>query len=232
MARRCRPDEIRSPFPALAAGTGLVALLVSTQLSLAGGSESLTVAERRQLDQGELIVKMREVEGYPWPEVTVYRRVAASPEEVMAVYADFERQVEYLPKLVESRIVKRVSRNSFHVSYEYEVTGPNERYTVLAAVTRSPGGLQATWALVKGRYVRRLSGQMKVEALGSGALIEYTNRVDPGFFGVSLGSPKTTARQLRETVQALATYAERFRVERREKLKALIQALEFMLGER
>ena len=206
-----------------------MAVLVSAQLSSAGVGQGLTDSERHRLDQGEVVVKTRKAEGYPWPEITVYRRVAASPEEVMAVYADFEGQVGYLPNLVESRIVKRLSRTSFHVFYEYEVTGPNERYTVLAAVSRSPGGFQVTWDLVTARYARRLSGQMTVEAVDSGALIEYTNRVDPGFFGVRLGSPETTVSQLRETAQSLATYVERLRAEQPNRLEALIDALKSML---
>ena len=206
-------------------------LLISTRLSSASGGEGLTDSERRGIDQGELIVKTREVEGYPWPEVTVYRRIAASPEEVMAAYADFESQVGYLPNLVESRIVKRVSRTSFHVSYESEVTGPNERYTVQVALSRFPGGLQVTWDPVTARFARRLSGQMKVAAFGSGTLIEYAHRVDPGFFGVRLGSPGTTVRQLRETVHALATYVERLHIEQQEKLRALTHTLASMLGE-
>jgi hypothetical protein len=220
-----------SPVAGVAVRAGLVALLVFIQLSPAWGNEELTAAEKRQLGHGELIVRTRQVEGYPWPQVTVYRRVAASPEEVMAVYADFDNQAGYLPRLVESRIVERVSRNSFRVSYEYEVTGPNERYTVLAVVSRAPGGYRVTWDLVTARYARRLNGQVKVEAQGGGAVIEYSNVVDPGFFGVRLGSPETTVSQLRETVQALTAHVERFRVEQQEKLRALTLTLKSMLGE-
>lgn len=217
--------------PGLAARTGLLAVLVVALLAPAGGSEELTALERHQVAQGDLVVKTQEVAGYPWPEVTVYRQVAASPEEVMAVYADFERQGDYLPNLVYSRIVKRLASNSFQVSYEYKVTGPNERYTVLVVVRHARTGWQATWDLVKARYARRLSGQMKVAAFEAGTLLEYTNRVDPGFLGVHFGSPDTTVRQLRATVQALTTHVERLRVEQPEKLQAAVRALRGMLGE-
>ena len=218
-------------FRGLATGIGLVALVVSAQLSPAGTSEGLSASEQEQLAQGEVIVKTRPVGGYPWPEVTVYRWVAASPEDVMAVYADFESQAQYLPDLVESRIVKRLSPNSLNISYEYEVTGPNERYTVMSTVSRTPGSLRVTWDLVTARYARRLSGHMKVEASDSGALIEYTNRVDPGFFGVRLGSAETTVSRVRETVEALAPHVERLRVEQQETLRGLTHALSAMLGE-
>lgn len=209
----------------------LIALLVLLQLSAAEGNEGLTAAERRQLGRDELIVKTCQVDGYPWPQVTVYRWVAASPEEVVAVYTDFDSQAGYLPRLAESRVVERLSRNSFHVSYEYEVTGPNERYTVLAVVSRSPGGYRVTWDLITARYARRLSGQLRVEAQAAGALIQYSNVVDPGFFGVRLGSPERTISQLRETVHALAAHVVRLRAEQQEKLRVLTLALKSMLGE-
>jgi len=116
--------------PGLAARTGLLAVRVVAPLAPAGGSEELTALERHQVALGDLIVKTQEVEGYPWPEVTVYRQVAASPEEVMAVYADFERQGDYLPNLVYSRIVERLASNSFQVSYEYKVAGCRSRNSV------------------------------------------------------------------------------------------------------
>ena len=219
------------PLRGLGAGIGAALVLVSAELAPARAGERLIESERQRLERGELIVKTREREGYPWPEVTVYGQIAASAAEVMAVYADFEGQAEYLPGLVESRIVKRLSPNLFHVSYEYEVTGPNERYTVLAEVSRSPGGFRATWELVSARYARRLSGQVRVEAFGSGARVEYTNRVDRGFLGARLGSPDTTVRQLRETVQALGARVERLRVEQPDRLGELTRALQSMLGE-
>lgn len=225
------PGELCRWFSGLAGTTGLALLLIVGQLTPAGACESLTGSERRGLEQGELIVKTKEVEDYPWPEVTVYRWVAASPEEVMGVYVDFDSQVGYLPQVAESRIVRQLSRNSFHVSYEYEVAGPNERHRVLAVVSRSPRGFLLTWDLVTARYARRLSGQMKVEEAASGSIIEYANRVDPGFFGRLLGSPDTTVRRMRETVQALAVHVEQLRAQQQEKLRALVLVLKSMLDE-
>lgn len=221
---------IRRRFARLS-GAGLVVLFGVAALAPAAEPEAPTDGEWRQLDRAEVIVKTRAAPDYPWPEVRAYRRVSATPEEVTAVYADFESQAGYLPGLVESRIVRQLARNSFHVAYEYEVTGPNERYTVLATVNRAPGGYRVTWELVMARYARRLSGELRVEAFGSGALVEYTNRVDPGFFGVRLGSPKTTVRQLRETVQALAAHVERLRAGQPELLTTRVHALRSMLGQ-
>lgn len=207
-----------------------MAALALAQLSHAQGVAGLTDSERQQLDGGELVVRTQDLKDFPWPEVRVYRRVDASPEEVMAIYADFEDQARYLPRLLQSRIVERVSANSFRVFYEYDVRGPNEEYTMQSVVTRVPGGYRLKWDMLEGRYTRRLSGWMTVEAFGSEAVIEYVNRVDPGFFGGLLGSPETAVQRLRETVQALVSHVERFRVDHREELGTLIRTLRAMLG--
>jgi hypothetical protein len=131
---------------------------------LVGAAEpdrALTDAERERIERGELVVRTRAVEGFPWPEVTVYARVAAAPAEVMAVYADFDAQATFLPEMVQSRIVERDGPTAWRVFYEYEVAGPNERYTVAVRLSRVAGGYHATWNLITARYARRLGGEMR-----------------------------------------------------------------------
>lgn len=211
------------------------ATLGSTVAAPAGPAEpdrALTAAERERIDRGELAVRSRRVDGFPWPELIVYARVAAAPAEVMAVYADFDAQATYLPQMVRSRIVGRDGPTVWRVSYEYEVAGPNERHTVAVRLGREVGGYHATWNLVTARYARRLSGEVRVvEDLG-GSLIRYVSRVDPGTLGVTLGSPESVEQRLRATVQALVHRVERLRSERSEDLAALVRALRLAMDDR
>lgn len=204
-------------------------VLISQPTDAGAPPESLGDADWRRVERGEPVVVTRPVKGYPWPEVTVYRRVAASPEDVMAVYTDFEGQVRYLPELVTSRVVARLAPGTFQVFYEYEVSGPNERYTVAVAVARLAAGLEATWNLLSARYARRLSGRLHVEPFGTGALITYSSRVDPGTLGIHLGSPASVSRRLLATTEALAGEVERLRLREPETLAGLRQRLGVML---
>jgi hypothetical protein len=202
---------------------------------LVGAAEpdrALTDAERERIERGELVVRTRAVEGFPWPEVTVYARVAAAPAEVMAVYADFDAQATFLPEMVQSRIVERDGPTAWRVFYEYEVAGPNERYTVAVRLGRVAGGYQATWNLITARYARRLGGEMRVVENGDGSLVRYVSRVDPGTLGVTLGSPESVERRLRVTVQALARHVERLRTERPDALTALVRTLRLAMDGR
>lgn len=194
-------------------------------------ADGLTAVEHARLDRGELVSRRRAVAGYPWPEVTVYARVQAGPVEVMAVYADFDNQFRILPEMVHSRVVGRAGSAAWQVFYEYEVAGPNERYTVTVRVSRVAGAYHATWDLITARYARRLEGEMHVAERGDGSLVRYASRVDPGVLGTTLGSPESVERRLRATVEALARHVERLRAERPDALTALVRTLRLAVKE-
>ncbi len=177
------------------AGT-LLAPAVGDPMTAAEPAGALTGIERERLDRGDLVVRPRSIEGFPWPEVTVYARAGATPAEVMAVYLDFNAHVTFLPEMVQSRIVGHDGPTVWRVFYEYEVDGPNERYTVTARLRRVTGGYETAWDLVTARYARRLSGEMRVLENGSGSLVRYVNRIDPGTLGVTLASPESVERRL------------------------------------
>ncbi len=128
--------------------------------------------------------------------------------------------------------MRRLGPNRFHVYYEYEVPGPNERYTVEVTVARTDAALRATWELIEARYARRLSGEVRAEPLGTETLVVYTNRVDPGRLGVLLGSPASVSRRLQATVQALAARVERLKSEEPEALSGLVRKLRLIDGDR
>lgn len=192
----------------------------------------LTTPELDRLRGGAPVVRAERVPDFPWPEVTVYRRIDAAPAQAMAVYVDFDSQATYMPGLVASRVVKRDGPSAFHVFYEYEVTGPNERYAVAITVARAARGFQASWDLLAARYARRLSGRLLVEPFDDGALVAYTSRVDPGGLGTTFGTPDSVSRSLEATVEALAARVERLAGERPAYLADLVDRLESIVGGR
>ncbi len=216
---------IRRFIAALALAGATLGPAVAVLTGAAEPDRALTAAERERIDRGELVGRTRPVDGFPWPEVTVYARVAAAPAEVMATYADFDAQATVLPEMVQSRIVGRDGPTAWRVFYEYDVAGPNERYTVTVRLGRVTGGYGAAWDLVRARYARRLAGEMHVVENGAGSLVRYVSRVDPGTLGVTLGSPESVERRLRATVQALVRHVERLRTERPDALAALVRTL-------
>jgi hypothetical protein len=215
--------------------TWRAALAVVALSAAAAGAASLPAldaADQRRLDRGETVLHERRVADYPWPEIVALRRSSASPTAVMAVYVDFGAQSTYIPGLVTSRVLGREAPNVFRVFYEYEVAGPNERYTVVVTVTRDGDGWQARWTLVSARYARRLEGALLVVPRGEGSLLIYSSLVDPGTLGVAFGTPATVATRLTETTEALTARAERLAKAEPGRLAALIEGLNALVAGR
>jgi hypothetical protein len=209
--------------------TWRAALAVVALFAAPAGAASLpalTAADWRRVDRGETVVHERTVAGYPWPEIVAYRRSAASPTAIMAVYADFAAQSSWVPDLVTSRVLGREAPNAFRVFYEYEVAGPNERYTVIVTVAREGDGWQARWTLISARYARKLAGALLVVQRGEGSLLVYSSRVDPGALGVAFGTSATMATSLVQTTEALTVRVERLAATEPGRLAALVDALE------
>ena len=212
----------------LEAGVGITLIVALVSFARAGSIDGLNDTDRRRLERGEVVVKTQALADYPWPEVSAYKKAGATPDEVMAIYVDFEGQATYLPRMTTSRILKQLNSHSWHVFYEYK-TPLTERYTLQVTVGRAGDGYRASWDLIAARHTRRLSGEMRVEPFGAEALITYTNRVDPGLLGRLFGSPETAAERLEETVQALAARVERLRAVEPSTLRQLVNAWKAML---
>jgi len=205
-----------------------VALLAIAVASSA--SDELSAGDGQRLDAGAVVMRTRAVADFPWPETTAYRAIRATPAEVLAVYADFASQSRWVPDLVASRVLAREAPNAFRVSYEYEVAGPNERYSVSVTVGRRGSTYDARWRLIEARYARRLTGELVVQPRGAGALAAYTSRVDPGRLGVAFGTPESVARRLSETAEALANRVERMKTAEPAALSALVETLRTAVG--
>ncbi|MBI2217016.1 MAG: SRPBCC family protein [Candidatus Rokubacteria bacterium] len=211
------------------AALALVAVMATGAGASSADTDAMLDADvRHRVERGETVIERRAVPGFPWPEIIAYRRTAATPAEVMALYADVARQREWVPDLVVSRVLRREAPDVFRVFYEYEIAGPNERYTVTLTVTRESGGWVARWALLTARYARRLEGALRVTPLGDGALIAYTSRVDPGSLGATFGTPESVARNLARTTDALASRVEALRRTAPDRLRMLVEHLRAM----
>jgi len=193
--------------------------------ALAGAVPAVSDDDARRIDRGETVLHQRPVEGFPWPEVVTYRRSTASPTAVMAVWADIDAQASWVPELVASRVVARETANVFRVLYEYEVAGPNERYTSVITITRDGDGWHARWTLVTARYMRRLEGALRVLQRGDGSVVSFRSLVDPGMLGATFGTPESVGRSLAATTEALTARAERLVTSEPRRVTELVEQL-------
>lgn len=182
---------------------GLAVLLPA--VVVAGIADDLSPAQIKQLDRGRDVVVEEPVEGNPWPRARIYRVVEAAPEEVTAVFFDYNEACTYMPGVLESAICRKVSPAVMEVDYKVGVPIlPDESYTVRNSLHPVSNGLyQIDWKLLKATTTQASVGSFRVEAFGEGSIICYENFVTPGSKMAGLLRGMALER-LRQTVSALA----------------------------
>lgn len=182
---------------------------------VASGWSALTTAQRAALDSGRAVVIAEELPASPWPQLTVWRLIAATPEEAAAVFGDYERHVRFVPGLKKSTVSRVIDRATVEVDYVHRVPiVRDEAYTVRDHVSRSGAGAAATyrvtWSLVRATSTKAAEGEARFEPHPRGTLLVYRNLVTPGSAMAGLGIIKRRARkEVEETVEAIAHEVER-----------------------
>ena len=79
-------------------------LLLVTALALTAPARSamtneLSAADRSKIEAGESVLITVEKPGATWPEVRIYRKVKATPEEVTALFLDYENANSFIDNL-------------------------------------------------------------------------------------------------------------------------------------
>lgn len=171
--------------------------------------DDLDKGQRAEFDRGGQVVTMEEVEGKPWPRVRLYQKVAATPEEVAAVFFDYRNAKTYVPKVIKSDISLRVSPCVIEVDYGIDVPLlPDEFYTARNSLTKDPDGSYCVgWRLVRALQTKDSEGNLRIEALGDGSAIRYTNLVTPGSSMAGL-LRLPAIEQMKGTVHAIVRHVE------------------------
>jgi hypothetical protein len=186
------------------------AWLMSGAPGVCGLLEDLDPAQRREVLKGGQVMTEEEIAGKPWPRVRVYQLVRANPEEVAAVFFDYENAKAYIPDLLHSRISKTVTPSVLEVDYEVDVPIlADEAYTArneLRAV--HGGGFDVSWILLRALQTKGAEGSLLIEPHGEGlSLIRYTNLVTPSSGMAKILKTLALAR-MEKTVAAIASRVE------------------------
>ncbi|MCC7441311.1 MAG: hypothetical protein IT285_06750 [Bdellovibrionales bacterium] len=209
-----------------------LAMLLLPRSAAAVTYEDLTPAEKNRVQAGEVVAVTQDVEGKPWPKVWVFIRIGSTPEEAASVWSDFDLQKSYVPKLLESKIVRRIDAATCHVSYKLDLPWPiaDESYTVEDRVSREGEAYLVSWMLVRADTTKQSDGFTRFESLGTGTLLTYFNFVVPGqgLAGIVDGQAE---KQVKEVARALRTQVEMERSTQPELLASQISRLRIALGQ-
>ena len=193
--------------------SGVCALLLAIpSVALAGTMmDEITSVQQEQVKKGTQVLITEDVVGNAWPRVKVYRVVNATPEEMAAVFFDFNNAKDFVPNVLKSDISKKVSPTVLEVDYGIDIPIlPDEYYTTRNTLMVLPGGgYEVDWKLLRAVQTKDSVGKLRMVPYGDGkTLICYQNLVTPGSVMAGLLRGKAI-EQMRDSVQAIALHVEK-----------------------
>jgi len=160
-----------------------LSIILSLLFSLSSfGATALTEDEKAQLKKGEFITKVDWKEGYIWPEVTVYSLLKHSPKQNLDVFLDFETHKNYIPDMLESKVVKRISQNQLQVYFEMSMPWPVKKtnHTTNNVISKNTdGSYTLKWNLVNGKMLKATDGYMNFSNYEGKTLLTYVSLIVP-----------------------------------------------------
>lgn len=157
-----------------------VAFFLLPTLSFA--TPNIDVNEKAELSKGAMIKKVEWKEGYVWPEVTIYVLLNHAPLDNINVFLDFEAHKKYIPDMIESKILKKISKNQTHVYFEMEMPWPVKKTSHVTnnIVTNNiDGSYTLKWNLVKAEMLKATDGHMTFSPYEGKTLLTYVSLIVP-----------------------------------------------------
>jgi hypothetical protein len=217
-------------FPALLILLIVIGLLAGCSCCQGGLMNELAAGHQTQIKKGEQVSVNETITGKPWPRVRIYRTVEATPEEVAAVFCDYDNAKAYVPNVLKSTISNRISPCTVDIDYGLDIPIlPDEFYTTRNTVkSTSPDTYRIDWKLLRAVQTKDSVGHLRIELFEGKSLICYENLVTPGSSMAGLLKGKAI-QQMGETVAAIAARVESQKTARPAELKREVEALREML---
>ncbi len=142
----------------------------------------LNSSEYSSLDKGELILRKSEVKGAPWPEVMVFGKIDATPEESTSVFFAYHHHKEFIPNMIVSEPVKYISPVNIHIKFEMKLTWPipNSKFVTGNKLSKfGKGGYMIEWYFVSSSDTKDTNGDVLFLPYKNGTLFVYRSFVYP-----------------------------------------------------
>jgi len=173
-----------------------------------------------------LIFLEQDISGKPWPRVRIYKRIKATPEEVAAVFFDYDQARTFIPDVLESKISKKITASVMEVDYAVEVPIlSDEVYTARNEMKALGEGYQASWTLLRALQTKAAEGNMLIEPFENDtSVIRYTNLVTPSS-GMSKILKFPALSRMQKTVLAIGQKVEQQKSKNPAELAAQVARL-------
>jgi len=213
--------------------TALKLLLTLAILMSASSSFSLGLpaecsqAELAKLANKEFVIHSKDIPGCPWPEITIFGIIDAAPVEAAALFSNYQEQKNYIPDLIKSHPVKKISENETIVDFEMRTPWPlaNSKYSTGNVFSKSDKNeYEIRWYLVESDSLIDSKGTVQFTPYGKKTLLRYRSFIYPDSKLASIFSSKAKSG-IAKTVQAIVAYIEETKRQCPEKIQGLINSL-------
>ena len=172
----------------------------------------LSPTQQARLTAGKPVMIEEVIPGNPWPRYTIYHLVQGTPKQVASVFWDSELDPQYVPNCTSVRILSRPQPHVQEAQYTLKMPFflEDELYVSRNELhTPSPGVYELSWNVIKTRYTKGSTGDLRVEPFGDGTktLLRYRNAVEPASRFARLLRSKAGA-QVVDSVVALVRQVE------------------------
>ncbi len=210
----------------------MASLLLAVSVALRADTilQELDSGQKASLQKGAQVMVTEEVEGKPWPRVRIYQIVNATPEEVMAVFIDYNRAKTFVPNILKSEITKEISPTEVEIDYGLDIPiFPDEFYTTRNVIrAKSGGAFEVSWKLVRAVQTKDIVGSFRAEPYDGKSLVCYQNLVTPGS-GMAGLLKKTAIGQMKQAETAIVGEIERKTQKEPQAVAAQVKALQAAL---
>lgn len=185
--------------------TAIAALFLSSAAVRAALIDEVASGSRSDLAAGQVVVQSKKVADAPWPQLSLYQVVNASPKVMTALLNDYSAAPSYTPNMVAARLVATNPDGTKDVEYTVKVPILGKiNYTVRNTYTKSGSMYSVAWTLLKSPFAKKSDGSLRIEPYGNGqTLMCYTNLVVPittivpGMQGQALSEAKATVAAIK-----------------------------------
>jgi len=171
--------------------------------------DELPEADRAKLEKGDDVLITREIEGGVWPEVSIYRKVKATPQGVTELFLDYEHANTFISNLKSAVVENEPDANTKDVRYTVKLPVLfTISYLVRNRYEKTSEGYTVHWNLLESMLAKSAVGRLRVEPHGDLAVICYANHVEPATQLVA-GLRNLAIKEASKTVDAIVKEAER-----------------------
>lgn len=190
-------------------------------------SAEISEMELAKLTNKELIIHSKDIQGCPWPEITVFTLIDVLPVEAAAIFSNYQDHKKYIPDLIKSDPSRKIAENEIIVDFEMHLPWPfaNSKYSTGNILSRLENNeYEVRWYLVRSDSLIDSKGTVRFIPYGKKTLLKYQSFIHPSSKLASIFCSKAESG-ITKTVRAIVTYTEGIKKRNPEKMQKLVNGL-------